>query len=345
MSVLQKFCKIKILVFTILFSFGNAVLAQTNQMQCLKLLSSDNSLPSKRTDFLRLLRSAVNVNSFSISEYGVISGHKVLRRLRELFPDYQALAVDPGVISRFNLFMTFAKELKRQNVLPTDPWKARDLFTKKLGTKIYYRAIAINEEDLAEVHPKNGLDSKLLWNSSAMTKVEMKSSWGAELSKGWQQIIRDRFGRVVQLAERDKFSPLLSISDYPDMAVGIANSNYGDSTKDAVLLVEVEIPQLDVIEPSNNAYFKFPTFVRFFGSLIGLNSESHFSDGRINSYPYDHRVESLTFYRILPEEIHRAFLLPKKESPPTWHSKPMGTAQITVTPEEFFNEISANRIL
>jgi hypothetical protein len=314
---------------------------QSPPINCERLLSTLILAPyPSRLTLIKAVAISIDPLAYSKSQYGNSIGTKIVRRLQKIGKDFDRLCVDAGLVSKFDEFERFIKNL---DSIPNDPWIVREAFSKSLGTIKIYRAIAVDEEE-AQFAVNGGLVSPFEFNVRTSDNSTIQEIFKAEVQEGLILNFQKRFGRV--LDGRLKFNLFQSVSLYPDAAVGISKTTYGDSEKPFLALFEIEIPYLDLIEPSKSKWVKYPGFVHYGRHLLRLRSIINFQDGRSNTYIFDHKIESVILGRIEATEIQKIYLLKRDDSHvPLWRGKIFGgTPTIEVSKEEFLAEIKNFRL-
>lgn len=291
------------------FSFPIALPpASASVLNCREVFSS--SLPyarpaEKRTQALvRLAGQVDNYRSFAIARYS-FGGTDALKRLQSLSPEFGALIVDPGLVIRIDEFESFVRE---NRLAGGDPWSVREAFSRKLGTRVVYRAMVVDYAEHQRIM-KHGIASALLRNPRTTDENIAES-----LSLNLSYLIERRIaGRV---SENDS---IMSVSDIPEISASAAAINRVSSVRNgmmqgglfgmwtsmmsqglkSVYLYEIKVPEIDIIFRGDKNDV-LPT------SLHSEKTDIHVATMKsgIQSFKFDdRRVESFILLNIEPTEI------------------------------------------
>ena len=297
-NILRSRCRI--LALGLLLSVNSAALATE--------LCSEHLLPAfgvsrnswLRTDFFHQVSESVDLKQHASDEYGWLNSRRILNSFRRLGAQYTVLVADPGLVLHLEEFIDFANQ---HRTFTQNPWEMRDLFRKGLGKRTVYRAITLPSEDAARSILENGMDSGL-FRQAASSSAQLDELIKSRARKGVPGEIR---GSIIQ-RPTDGIVPRfsLSVSDHPEIAVGVADV-FGKKTED-VYLFAVEIDALDIIELGGK--YRYPFMIRL-ACRLGLCTGVKFSDGKENNYRYGPEVESFVLFRILPQEISAVYKVPR----------------------------------
>jgi hypothetical protein len=166
---------------------------------------------------------------------------------------FLALSLDPGIVGRIDEFLILAKEFLKSHPNSTI-LELRDAFSKKLGSKTYYRALALTAKG-AEKVLKNGMQPRLLSYANykpeiydyavpqdlPKTRLEKElREWAVFMHQGPKNDMLKR----IEEGGGDRFSQ--SITEYPEVAA-YAAKEFGKPGQ-TVYVFELNIPILEVTE-------------------------------------------------------------------------------------------------
>lgn len=163
--------------------------------------------------------------TYAIQEYGAKKGRIVYNFLKSLCVDCDTLVKIPGIIAHYEELQKIINAKPLESGLTPQAYLAK--FKELLGRKIFYRGLALTSSEYNQ-----------LMKSHAMSASEA----GAEiqLQKSVKQSVEHHL-----LKWRNEKSPILSVTDYPDIAAIVAKG-YANNADKLVYLFEIEIPKLDV---------------------------------------------------------------------------------------------------
>jgi hypothetical protein len=207
---------------------------------------------------------------------GTYYGEKALASLEALGPKFTDLIVDPGIVFNISGFTEF---VKNNNLLRSDPWRARGLYADHLGFATVYRALALTSEEYKTIL-REGMESTVLRSG--------------EPASGTETDLRRKLVERGSLRDRPR-DPFLSVSKYKDVAAAVASSFVTDKSAQKVYVFKLHIPRLDLL------YHAPDTFL----NGLKLWGEKYVvSVGRSKkSFPVDDRLESFILYKVEPNEI------------------------------------------
>ena len=162
---------------------------------------------------------------------------------KNLGSEFTPILVDPGVISRFREFTAFVAKTQShfKNVV-----ELRKAFSKSLGYREGYRAIALTPAELNEVK-KNGIASKLWTLNSAQRESQLSDfleehPQGRKVGTGDFSDIKTRVSPGIH----DFTSISTSWTMYPDVAIS-ATYHSAEMSGRQVYLFKVRSPEIDFI--------------------------------------------------------------------------------------------------
>ncbi|MGK5086906.1 hypothetical protein WDW86_05060 [Bdellovibrionota bacterium FG-2] len=231
-----------------------------------------------------------SLDQFASTRYGR-GGLNVLQRLRALSPGFGKLIVDPGLTIRLDEFEAF---VKTNNLLKEDPWHVRDKFKQFLGETTLYRALALTPEEFETIQ-RVGIGSKL---------AHLKTLQANYFEKSLNQEMDLRVTKV----GGNWLDPLMSVTDYPDVANAVA-SRYASPGK-KVYLFTLKVPELDIIYQSfHSEVMKYP--------YSRASTDLHVVQGGkriILPFP-SRKVESFLLYYVSPNQIVSSQLVEPESIP------------------------------
>ena len=217
----------------------------------------------------------------SYDEIGTLNWLKVVSAERFL----DDVARDPAMMQHIQDFTEFYKT----HPLPQTYAEARGLLSQALGEVTVYRGVALRPEE-AQALLREGVRSKA------------RRDRPEDLRHPLSEVFRDHLlhnGANIP----DAF---ISVTSYQDVAAAVA-ADYAGNGRD-VYLLEIRVPELDLIRPRNGA---FASFYPWAPSVMRVVVKE--PDGDFQFHFLDAKSESVLTYRILPEEI---VALRKLEHPP-----------------------------
>ncbi|MBL7714352.1 MAG: hypothetical protein JNL01_02725 [Bdellovibrionales bacterium] len=234
-------------------------------------------------------------------------------QLTSLGPNFRSLIVDPGIVLRMDEFVAFVQAQGLTD--SSDVWMVREKFSKHLGKKRVYRALALNPADVQAIEAHGILSSTFRNNGEDDEYPLIESLFSMAL------------GRIRQMAPDS--DPYLSVTDYPDVALAATwpyrfsgKKNFLGITRAVengkkVYLMTLDVPVLDLLEPGKNP--DRPT--HFLGlAIFEPGNQLLIKNGSDKkTYPFDHQVESFVMYSIDRSEI---VSIEKDERPFQYEMKP-----------------------
>ncbi|MES2768158.1 MAG: hypothetical protein V4596_03350 [Bdellovibrionota bacterium] len=278
------------------------------QQLCANLFSQETSY-NYRIELLRKKASLVtnffdsNFFDYGKSFYGQ-HGVTAFEKLNTLNHKFAQLIVDPGVVLRLDEFIRFVKQKK---LLSTDPWEAREVFSKSLGTKKIYRALALTDSQAIEIS-NYGMHS-------AVVRFDKKNIHEFAIEK-------DRRGKFIQVNSREQMTfnahllemirrggnsqktRTLSVSEHPEVSLAVAYEKirYKNIDNKSIYLFELEVPNIDLLYPSMKLGLKEE--YDYINSLhIELYIEINSAQGKAKRIPNDNSAEQFILYSASPQEI------------------------------------------
>ena len=210
---------------------------------------------------------------------------------RKEYPELSQLSLDPGVITHLPTLMEM---LKSGEASATDLTAAKDALKQKLGFQTMWRGTMLTDEELQLVS-QTGLLSPL--GKDTKTSDNPQEELEANGLSGYIHEAMEK-----HLHGENYFTPFLSVSAYPDVAIAVGKhfGQRGDGRK--FHLLKLQIPTIDVISYQDHAirmpYQLSSDFERNpdFSVKIGIN-------GQEAKYKWDEKVESYVYWKINPDEI------------------------------------------
>ncbi|MFZ1301043.1 MAG: hypothetical protein WAQ27_00455 [Candidatus Microsaccharimonas sp.] len=211
--------------------------------------------------------------------------------LMDAHPEWAQLSLDPGFMTHLPTFMDL---LDKGEITATTYQEVREQFKDKLGNKTVWRGTMLTDEEFAKVQSE-GLSSPL----SRVVKVsdQPKDQFEASALSAWPAYTVEKHFHGEHWA-----SPLLSVSDYPNVAISVGR-HFGDKAADKKFyLLKLDIPVIDLISYTDHAY-KTPSMLRQlqdrnadFTINVAVNDEE-------TSHKWDESVESFVSWKIDAAEI------------------------------------------
>lgn len=221
---------------------------------------------------------------------------RVLARLRSFGPGFDRLAFHPGVVTRLSEFKHF---LDRRGLRGTAPEAALAAFSRSLGTRTMYRALALDDAGAARIATRgiesslsrHDLDLDLVWpkptfDGGAPSKEEGNGGIGSSIARS----ITNRLMGWGGMAD-----PLLSVAVDRDVAIA-ATAPFATNGKQ-IHVYELRVPVLDTFRTGKP------------GSVLARHQDRQWlvldhPDGRVEKVPFPAAdTESFLLYRIDPKEI------------------------------------------
>jgi hypothetical protein len=211
--------------------------------------------------------------------------------LREKYPQYDQLSLDPGFMTHLPEFMAM---LEAGEVTAPDYKGAREQLKAKLGTKTLYRGTRLTREELVSVQ-ETGLLSPL--SQLAAGSDQPQEEFEALALSPW----------VSQAVERHfhgehPATPFLSVSEHADIATAVGR-HYGKRGEGREFyLFKLEVPAIDVVAYRDHAITRPP----WLQQLQDRNPDARVTvglDGQETAHKWDDGIESYVFGKVNPGEI------------------------------------------
>jgi len=260
-------------------------------LPCAKALSDLLSNPGdfSRSEFYQLRSRRIKDHlKYSSIHYGN-QGPFILEKLKELGDSFESLIVDPGLVIRLDDFSNFVKALPSGKY---SSWQARKLYSEYLGKRTVYRGLVLLPEEALEMSA-TGINSRFFDDE----KNQRESLFDQVVEdSGTLNLINDR------LEGKLKNSILQSVSDYPDVAIAVAN-HFGEKREGARLyLVRITAPELDLIHFDGQVFINYKwSSEAWIKSGVALNVKQ--PNGQVRRYPLSRSIESFVNYRLDKTEI------------------------------------------
>lgn len=234
---------------------------------------------------------------------------EAINRIEAIESNYIDLLFDLSIISRFEEFINFAKKLKNNGQLPTDPWMVRELFSKELKHRIVSRAMTITKEEFNFLS-QNGIRPL---NLSQIDIINDQFHYPEELLSHIKQVLVGKTRKpftFMSVTEHPLIGALVSFKThkYENMLTQLTFQK--ESPTKITVVFNLEIPTLDIIEFSDKSD---PLLLRLLGTnpIARTKTILHFSDKKDQVFPYSSAVESFVMFEVMKDEILSSKVIPE----------------------------------
>ena len=212
-------------------------------------LSTSGSIYDQPAFHAHFARRPAAARALLARYWGRSSDRLVARIERTLGPRYLPLALDPGIVTRFDAFMRFAVEARRRDP-KISAFGLRTAFSAHLGTRRVYRGLALTPAVARRVK-RQGLvpaamrDRELARRIVAAAVTPPDPAHRASPASG-------RADPAAQLDIHigafggDPLDTYQSVTSYPELAAGVASGYTGKGQE--VYVVELDIPEISIID-------------------------------------------------------------------------------------------------
>jgi len=221
---------------------------------------------SPRNYYLNLQKS-INPYAKVITDLGLEHGEKAIETILELGEEFLSLLVEPGIATRAEKFVTFAKNTIRRDATKIgkklfsfdDVQEIRDLFEKRLGKSTVYRSLRL-DPDVVKNMQETGIRGLPLDENMSSPKIDILSKYferglrGDVLSKAADQRTEEDHSN-----EAGRF--VLSVTPIEQLAKDVAMKRklYDEKTyNQEAYLFKINIPKIYLIE-YNEDFFPLRT--------------------------------------------------------------------------------------
>lgn len=212
-------------------------------------------------------------------------------QLMEAHPEWAQLSLDPGFMTHLPTFMNM---LNQGEVTAVDYAGARQQLKEKLGYKTLWRGTMLTDEEYTKVLIE-GLDSPL--SRVVQDSEQPQEQFEAAFLSAWPAYTIE-----AHFHGEHRATPLLSVSDYPEVAISVGR-HFGDKSPDRKFyLFKLNVPAIDLVFYTDHAY-KTPSKLKemqdrdpAFAIKVGVNGEQ-------TSHKWDKSVESFVPWKIDAAEI------------------------------------------
>ncbi|MEO6953719.1 MAG: hypothetical protein ABI321_18090 [Polyangia bacterium] len=221
---------------------------------------------------------------------------RVLARLRSFGPGFDRLAYHPGLVTRMSEFKRFLDQHGLRNAKPEDALAA---FSRSLGTRTVYRALALDAAGAARIKVR-GIESAL-----SQHDMDLGIIWPKPTFDGMTPTHErgdDGFGLPVARSISNRLTgwggmtdPLLSVAADRDVAIA-ATAPFATDGKQ-IHVYQLRVPAIDMFHMGKK------------GSVLPRNQDRQWlvldhPDGHVVKVPFPAAdTESFMLYRIDPKEI------------------------------------------
>lgn len=226
--------------------------------------------------FETLAAMVSDFKDFTVRQYGA-GQVSIYEDFGKLGPGFERLIVDPALVQRRGRFFRFLAEKPKF----ANAWKARNAFRESTRDVTVYRAIALSDEEL-EVVGRLGIESSL-------TRGARRSRGNPFYELNTETTYTDLIKR--HLSGWTHFSPFVSVSEYPEVAVGVAGQVEG---KVHLFRITVKEADLTLIGPKNRIWSPADYGKK---RIVLLNGKSEVN------VPADDRMESIIFFGVPPSSF------------------------------------------
>jgi hypothetical protein len=247
------------------------------------------------------------------------AGVKAFEKLNAISYHFAQLIVDPGIVLNLEKFIQFVKQNKLQD---SNPWEAREAFSKHLGTKKMYRALALTEAQAIQIS-KSGMHSALIRNDQEnIHAFALETDANGNLVKDANgEFIRDNSSEFDSLhyhilnmvnSGGSYNARTLSLSEHPEIAIAVAYQETKTKEKTDVYLFEVEIPKIDIFQPSMKLGLDANYLDLKLLSMLNY-IEAGSSDGKSRKKISRDSAERFVLYSISPRELKSIQKVPESK--------------------------------
>lgn len=204
-------------------------------------------------------------------------GLQFLKAIRLLHPQLEELVYEPGIVLRLDQFIRFIREHPGLG-----PYEALNLFKEHLGTRRFYRALALDPESALALQTRPGpLLSKSLFQK--LGRNEPLKVVAYSLNEDMKKQVSKANGEF-----------LLSISAIPEVSIAVAQQVLAQepSQNKSIYLIAIDVPVLDTL-PLDSLDYYGPANI----SLINK------ATGAMKQLKYDESLESFLLFGIETGEI------------------------------------------
>lgn len=240
-------------------------------------------------------------------------GQALFEALNTLGPAFAELAVDPGIALRLEDFRRFVIARKLQG---QDPWQVRESFSHSLGNKTLYRAITTTPAQREEILREGMLSRVLRGRGFIYNLMNLSVEYDNPQTLPLNMTMRDHVKPDQSLTSDFLYpiDPLLSVTDYADLATAVAFYALGNPRKGAVepgqvvYLATLSVPVLDLIEASPDLGIDY---VNEPGKRTSF--EVHSPGGRAEKIDDAKALESFVYLKLDANEIVSFVPVPAKK--------------------------------
>lgn len=232
---------------------------------------------------------------------------------RSMYPALAQLSFYPGFMTHLPAFMDAAGK----GEVPTgNAHEARDAFKTRLGNRTMWRGTMLTEEELEAIRTGGSFSS--LADFVPQSDEPLEQFEAKLLSTYPDYLIEAHFHG------ENRFSPFLSISAHPDVAIAVGKHFGKRDPNRKFYLFKLNLPEIDVISYTEHA-FRMPSKLKSsldFNPDFGINITIDNQSGR---YKWNADVESYLFWKIDPNEIVEITQPTIKES--SWNGRKISWVQ------------------
>ncbi|MDB5179157.1 MAG: hypothetical protein JWN01_1100 [Patescibacteria group bacterium] len=227
--------------------------------------------------------------------------------LREKYPQYGQLSLDPGFMTHLPEFMALVES---GGITAPDYQGAREQFKAELGTKILYRGTRLTDEELQSVR-ENGLLSPL--STIIADSDQPQEDFEAVALSAWTGEAVERHFHGEHPA-----TPFLSVSGHEDIATAVGRQYGKRGEERKFYLLKLEVPKIDIVSYREHAV-RTPSWLQQLQDRSPDAGVKVDIDGQTVEHKWGDDIESYVFGKINPREIVEITQPAIKES--TWNGR------------------------